>query len=157
MTATCMTGSAGSFIFRRQPDAPRPVTADYIEFSVLGSTPRWSREFTVRFLRPVRGKPDDVTDTAICIVSELATNAVQAARKLGYRSTIGLSLRLFPGALLIEVVDSSPEIPVLVETADVLSENGRGLYLVDALTDGRWGWFGWPGMPRKVVWARLVV
>jgi anti-sigma regulatory factor (Ser/Thr protein kinase) len=157
MTATCMTGSAGSFVFSRQPDAPRPVTADYIEFAVLGSTPRWSREFTVRFLRQTRGISDDVTDTALHIVSELVTNAIQAARKLNHRSTVGLSLRLFGDHLLIEVVDSSPEIPALAGTADVFSEHGRGLYLVDSLTDSRWGWFRWPGMPRKVVWARLMV
>lgn len=157
MTAPCMTGSAGSFVFSRQQDAPRPVSADYIEFAVLGSTPRWSREFTRRFLRPPRGIADDVTDTAVHIVSELVTNAIQAARNLGHRSTIGLSLRLFGDHLLIEVVDSSPEIPVVAGTADVFSEHGRGLCLVDALTDGRWGWFRWPGMPRKVVWARLMI
>jgi len=155
MTTAMMSGSAGSFIFGRQPDAPRPVAADYIQFAVLGSTPRWSREFTVRFLRPARGIPDDVTDTAICIVSELVTNAIQAARTLGHRSTVGLSLRLFDDHLLIEVVDSSPEAPVLMESADVFAEHGRGLYLVDGLTDGGWGWFRWPGIPRKVVWARL--
>lgn len=118
---------------------------------------RWSREFTVRFLRPARGTSDDVTDTALHIVSELVTNAIHAARKLGHRSTVGLSLRLFGDHLLIEAVDSSPEIPVLDGTADVFFEHGRGLYLVDGLTDGRWSWFRWPGMPRKVVWARLMV
>ena len=120
------------------------------------SSPRWAREFTVRFLRPVRGVPEDVTDTALIVVSELVTNAVDAARRLDRLSTAGLSLRLFPGYLLAEVVDSSPEAPFLVEEADVLSEHGRGLQLVDALTDGRWGWFRWPATARKVVWARMV-
>lgn len=152
-----MTGSAGSFAFSRQPDAPRPVTRDYIEFAISDSSPRWAREFAVLFLRPARGLPEDVTDTAVMVVSELVTNAVAAARRLDRLSTVGLSLRLFPGYLLAEVVDSSPQAPCLVEEADVLSEHGRGLQLVDALTDGRWGWFRWPASPvRKVVWARLV-
>jgi anti-sigma regulatory factor (Ser/Thr protein kinase) len=154
-TAVVMSGSGGSFIFSRQPAAPRPTARDYIEFAVSDSSPRWAREFTVRFLRPVRWLPEDVTDTAVIVVSELATNAVAAARRLDRLSTVGLSLRLFPGYLLAEVVDSSPEAPFLVEEADVLSEHGRGLHLVDALTDGRWGYFRFQG--RKVVWARLVV
>ena len=157
-TAVVMSGSAGSFVFSRQPDAPRPVARDYIEFAVSDSSPRWAREFTVRFLRPMRELPEDVTDTALIVVSELVTNAVDAARRLDRLSTVGLSLRLLPGHLLAEVVDSSPEAPFLVQEADVLSEHGRGLQLVDALTDGRWGWFGWPVSPRrKVVWARLMV
>lgn len=157
MNTAVMSGSAGSFAFSRQPDAPRPIMRDYIEFAVSDSSPRWAREFSVRFLRPARGLPDDVTDAALIIVSELVTNAVDAGRRLDRLSTVGLSLRLFPGYLLAEVADSSPETPFLVEEADVLSEHGRGLQLVDALTDGRWGWFRWHASPgRKVVWARLV-
>jgi anti-sigma regulatory factor (Ser/Thr protein kinase) len=131
-TAVVMSGSAGSFVFSRQPAAPRPVARDYIEFAISDSSSRWAREFTVRFLRPVRGVPEDVTDTALVVVSELLTNAVDAARRMDRPSTVGLSLRLFPGQLLAEIVDSSPEAPFLVEEADVLSEHGRGLQLVDA-------------------------
>lgn len=156
-TAVVMSGSAGSFIFSRQPAAPRPVTRDYIEFTVSDSSPRWAREFTVRFLQPVRGFPEDVADTALIVTSELVTNAVNAARRLDWLTTVGLSLRLFPSYLLAEVVDSSPEAPFLVQETGLLSERGRGLQIVDALTDGQWGWFRWPAMPeRKVVWARLV-
>lgn len=155
-TAVVMSGSAGSFVFCRQPDAPRPAAQSYIEFAVSDSSPRWAREFAVRFLRPVHGLPGEVTDTALIVVSELVSNAVDAARRLDRLSTVGLSLRLFPGYLLAEVVDGSPQTPFLVEEADVLSEHGRGLQLVDALTDGRWGWFRWPAAPgRKVVWARV--
>ena len=36
-------------------------------------------------------------------------------------------------------------------------ESGRGLLLVEALTDGRWGWLpGPPGQPAKCVWAELI-
>ena len=158
MDTAVMSGSPGSFVFSRQPDAPEPVTRDYIEFAISDRSPRWAREFTVRFLRPVRGLPSEVTDTALIVTSELVTNAVEAARRLEQLTTVGLSLRLFPGYLLAEVVDSSQEAPFLVEEADVLSEHGRGLHLVHALTDGRWGWFRWPLSPgRKVVWARLLV
>jgi anti-sigma regulatory factor (Ser/Thr protein kinase) len=157
MTATMMSGPRGSIVFSRQPDAPRPAARDYIEFAASDSSPRWAREFAVRFLGPVRGLPEDVTDTVLIVVSELVTNAVDAARRLDRPSTVGLSLRLFPGHLLAEVVDSSPEAPFLVEEADVLSEHGRGLHLVDALTDGRWGWFRWASGGRKIVWCRVVI
>jgi hypothetical protein len=45
------------------------------------------------------------------------SNAVQAARRLGYRSTVGLSLRLFRDHLIAEVIDSSPAVPVLTGPA----------------------------------------
>jgi anti-sigma regulatory factor (Ser/Thr protein kinase) len=166
-----MSGPRGSVAYSRQPDAPAPIAADYIEFAIMDSTPRWSRQFAAKFLDRCTGYSEsELTEKAALIVSELATNAVEAARKLDRPtvavdaarrlvrlSTVGLSLRLFPGYLLAEIVDSSPEAPFLVEEADVLSEHGRGLQLVDALTDGRWGWFRWPASPgRKVVWARLV-
>lgn len=153
MTAT-MSGPRGSIVFSGQPDAPVPIARDRIEFAVLASTPRWSREFTARFLR--RYAQSDAIETAALVISELVTNAVQAARQLDHRSTIGLSLRLFRGCLVAEILDSSPEVPFLVEEADALAEHGRGLHLVDALTDGRWGWFRWPASHRKVVWCQLV-
>lgn len=159
MTATMMSGPRGSIVFAALPDAPGPVAKDYIEFAPMDSTPRWSREFTTRFLRHVRMEvPAEVTDASILLVSELVTNALQAARRLGHPSTVGLSLRLFHDHLVIEVVDSSPEAPFTVEEPDVLSEHGRGLHLVDALTDGRWGWFRWASSSsRKIVWCRVVV
>ena len=46
---------------------------------------------------------------------------------------------------------------MLPEETDIFAEHGRGLHLVDALSDGRWGWFRWPSPARKVVWCRLVI
>jgi anti-sigma regulatory factor (Ser/Thr protein kinase) len=124
---------------------------------VTDSAPRWSREFTVRFLAPARGVRAEAAETAVLLVSELAANAMQAARRLDHRSTVGLSLRLFRDHLIAEVIDSSPAVPVLIEPAGPFAEQGRGLHVVDALTYGRWGWFRWPSSGRKVVWCRLVI
>jgi len=158
MTVT-MSGPRGSVASGRQPDAPAPVAADYIEFAVLDSTPRWSREFVVGFLDRCLGYArSELTETASLIVSELTTNAVEAARKLDRPTVVGLSARLFHDHLLAEVIDSSPAVPALIEAVDVFAEHGRGLHLVDALSDGRWGWFRWPSPPaRKVVWCQLVI
>lgn len=153
-----MSGPRGSVAYSRQPAAPAPVAADYIEFAVMDSTPRWSREFAAKFLDRCTGYAEsELADTTALIVSELATNAVEAARKLVRPTVVGLSVRLFHDHLLAEVIDSSPEVPVLLEETDLFAEHGRGMHLVDALSDGRWGWFRWPSSPaRKVVWCRLV-
>jgi anti-sigma regulatory factor (Ser/Thr protein kinase) len=158
MTVT-MSGPRGSVAYSRQPDAPAPVAADHIELAVLASTPRWSREFVADFLDCCLGYAgSELTETAALIVSELTTNAVEAARKLDRPTIVGLSVRLFHDHLLAEVIDSSPAVPVLIEAADVFAEHGRGLHLVDAFSDGRWGWFRWPSpSARKVVWCRLVI
>jgi anti-sigma regulatory factor (Ser/Thr protein kinase) len=82
---------------------------------------------------------DDVLD-AETIVAELAVNAIQHA-------TPPYELRIFSigGSLPIwcEVVDGDPVPDVLRERLRSsgetgLSERGRGLQLVDGLSDGRW-------------------
>ncbi|MGH3267624.1 MAG: ATP-binding protein [Trebonia sp.] len=153
-----MSGPRGSVAYSRQPDAPAPVAADYIEFAAMDSTPRWSREFVAKFLdRYTDYSASGLTEKAAVIVSELATNTVEAARKLIRPTVVWLSVRLFHDHLLAEVIDSSPAVPVLLEEMDVFAEHGRGLHLVDALSEGRWGWFRWPPPPgRKVAWCRLV-
>jgi anti-sigma regulatory factor (Ser/Thr protein kinase) len=137
--------------------APAPVAADYTEFAVLVSTSRWSAEFVAGFLdRSLGYAGSELPGTAELIVSELAANAVEAARKLGRPTFVGLSVRLFHDHLLAEVIDSSLAVPVLIEAADVFAGRGRGLHLVDALTGGRRDWFRWPSpLVRKLVWCRL--
>jgi anti-sigma regulatory factor (Ser/Thr protein kinase) len=91
--------------------APAPVAADYTEFAMLASTPRWSAGFVVGFLDRCLGYAgSELTGTAELIVSELATNAVEAARKLGRPTVVGLSVRLFHDHLLAVVIDSSPAV-----------------------------------------------
>lgn len=107
-----MSGPRGSVAYSRPPDAPAPVAADYIEFAVMDSTPRWSREFAARFLDRCLGNAgSELADTAVLLVSELATNAVEAVRELDRPTVVGLSVRLFHDHLLAEVIDSSPAVP----------------------------------------------
>ena len=101
-----------------------------------------------------------LAETAELVVSELATNAVQASIGLdGDPICIGgrmpvVTLRLFSDGitLLIEVCDQAPGQPLLLN-ADTTAERGRGLTLVHALTGGRLGWHGTPG--GKCAWAAL--
>ncbi|MFJ9213454.1 ATP-binding protein [Streptomyces sp. NPDC102264] len=89
-------------------------------------------------------------DDVLLCVSELATNAllhgVPPGR--GFR----LYLQYTGDVLRIEVHDSGPGVPRIVDSAD--GEGGRGLLLVAAFTD-RWG-VG-ERSPGKVVWCEFEV
>ena len=71
-------------------------------------------------------------DDGALIASELVTNALRAAP-----ATLLLVVRVGSGShAIIEVHDSSPELPELQEP-DLASERGRGLHIVDALSAAR--------------------
>lgn len=92
----------------------------------------------------------DVSDDAALVVSELVTNAVRYARcAAGLRDIELLLMRVAPHVLLA-VADPSDEVPRRKEP-DFISENGRGLYIVETYSQ-RWGW---DRLSRggKAVWA----
>jgi serine/threonine-protein kinase RsbW len=91
----------------------------------------------------------DLTDTAVLLVSELVTNAIQHAAP----GASGSVLRLEYGGswLRIEVHDASPHGPK-PRTPDWLDESGFGLMLVDALA-AKWGVA--QTTQGKAVWAEL--
>lgn len=88
-------------------------------------------------------------ETALLLVSELVTNAVQHSR-MG-SSTIMLRLGLTPAALRIEVIDADPRWPRPRQPAG-LDESGFGFVLVAALARS-WGLRDTPA--GKAVWAEL--
>lgn len=95
------------------------------------------------------------------IISELITNAVQASTDEfgcplyydGHMAVIHVRLLADRVRLLIEVWDMAPTLPA-VQQVEADEEGGRGLQLVDALTN-RWGWLPIRGWPGKCVWAEL--
>lgn len=91
----------------------------------------------------------DVVEVALLVISELVSNAVLHACASGP----SLELRLCAGStwLRIEVHDTDPQPPQLRRPAG-LDEGGRGLLLVEAITD-EWGVYGTP--TGKAVWAAL--
>lgn len=93
---------------------------------------------------------------AALVVSELVTNALTHLRALGpvRDRRIGLTFRRLPDGVQIEVHDGSDHRPNLSDPAD-LAETGRGLHIVTALTDGRWGISPRPASPGKVIWAAV--
>lgn len=103
-------------------------------------------------------------DIAELLVSELASNAVQASGvtepqpvkepTTAELKLIGVRLLEFHDSLVIEVWDTSSQPPVLLQPS-AESEHGRGLQLVDALSI-RWGHYD-VRTGGKVVWGQLAL
>jgi anti-sigma regulatory factor (Ser/Thr protein kinase) len=93
----------------------------------------------------VRG---DVADDIRIVVLELVTNALTHSLDV-----FRLSLRLEGEEIVIEVWDCT-DAPPKVTLADGLSDNGRGMFLVEALCK-EWG-VTYEGDGGKTVWARIL-
>jgi anti-sigma regulatory factor (Ser/Thr protein kinase) len=97
----------------------------------------------------------DQVDTAALLVSEIVTNALRHGG-----GPEELIVKIDPGGVTVGVRDSSPQPPRgnaargpgAARVVAALSENGRGLLLVDSLADS-WGWRRESG--GKLVWFRL--
>jgi anti-sigma regulatory factor (Ser/Thr protein kinase) len=93
----------------------------------------------------------ELTDSAELVVTELAANAVRHASGPDDRLIEIRFGRLTGGRLRIEVHDTDDTKPERDELS-AEAESGRGLLLVEALTDGRWGVGERDGV-GKLVWA----
>jgi anti-sigma regulatory factor (Ser/Thr protein kinase) len=91
----------------------------------------------------------ELTETALLLVSEVATNAIRHGAP-----PVRLSLRLEPDRLRVEVTDSSPTLPHLSH-AGPDQIGGRGLQIVQQLA-AKWG--AQPSARRigKTVWFDLL-
>ncbi|WP_051836790.1 ATP-binding protein [Streptomyces sp. NRRL WC-3742] len=100
--------------------------------------------------------PDESTEIAMLLLSELVSNACRHPRVPRDR-LIGVGL-LLPTltTLRVEVTDAAPDLPALRHAAPD-DESGRGLALVDALAT-TWGAHPrGPGYLGKVVWFELAL
>lgn len=100
----------------------------------------------------------EVAETAELLLSELVTNAVQAARATLSDLPVNVRLSANRDSLLIEVWDSNvqPPLPRVLEHGfpEVDAESGRGLFLVETLSE-RWGWYPTRNPCGKVTWCEL--
>lgn len=149
----------GSLMLSRLPISPQPHAAWLGHLEVSKSAPEQARYQTGWFLgKNQNAHNEDLTDAAVLLISELVTNAYNAMSAYDAlavqppRGTIDFSIRLFDDRLLIEVIDTSPKVPVSQGRVDGQAERGRGLFLVESLSDD-WGYFFHRG--RKVVYAIL--
>src|SRR5262249_50886361 len=131
---------AGSLLASLWPDSPRPTGTDFFTLTSLPSAPYYARRVTDILLNS-RGISGEPAETAMLLISELTTNAVTANLAAGGSddTPIWVSLRHFREGLLIEIGDSSPTPPAVVNAGE-FSECGRGLMLVEALSR-EWGYF----------------
>lgn len=98
---------------------------------------------------------DDLVDDMAVSVSEMVTNALcHSAEPWDPPSgrPVMLSLLRQGGTVLCAVLDAGASTPA-VRDAEDLAEGGRGLQIVDCLSDD-WGWTT-PGPCGKAVWARF--
>lgn len=92
-------------------------------------------------------------ESAELAASELITNAVKASRMATGSAAVWLWLASDRAQVLIIVWDSSPQPPVRVDASSE-AENGRGLMLVEAISE-QWGWCCRDDVGGKFVWAIL--
>ena len=91
-----------------------------------------------------------LSDSIEHVVSELVTNGVRASRAMG-RDSVRMWLVSDLDRVVVFVWDASPLPPAPAADPGADAESGRGLLLVEALSE-RWGHFGYDG-GGKVVWA----
>jgi anti-sigma regulatory factor (Ser/Thr protein kinase) len=93
-------------------------------------------------------------ESAELLVTELISNAVKASRVVvGQASAVRLWLVSDRARILILVWDASPQPPVRADASGE-AENGRGLMLVEAISE-QWGWYCSDDSSGKFVWAIL--
>jgi anti-sigma regulatory factor (Ser/Thr protein kinase) len=140
--------------------AVTPQAADDLTLAAVPSAVRCSRMF-VRLRLRQWGLPSLAEDSEL-VISELVTNAVQAAgvadakprwSQLAALTTIHVRLLLFERSVVLAVWDRNPAAPVLKDSGTD-SENGRGLPIVAALCE-RWDYL--PVQDGKCVWAELAI
>lgn len=143
-----------------QPMIRWPLSSAMAPLGVLPTAPGCARAYVRSTLAVWNLR--HLADTAELVVSEMVTNAVEASTVHGrplYRGgrMLVVSVRLFSDGsrLVVEVWDRAQGVPAEGKAA-LDDDSGRGLPLVEALTDGRWGWLPGPQEPlEKCVWAEL--
>ncbi|MFF4255758.1 SpoIIE family protein phosphatase [Streptomyces sp. NPDC001663] len=107
-----------------------------------------TRRFTRRTLRAWSVSRDDA-DAVLLVVSELVTNAL-----VHTDGQVRLDLTLLDNRLRVSVADSSPRTPVKPTSIGWEATGGRGILLVEAMSE-TWGTV--PVSGGKQVWAEIAV
>lgn len=140
-----------------------PLTSDLGPVGALPTAPRLARGFIAAVLNSWNLQA--LTDVTELLVSELATNVVQASTDPdgspkydadGKLPLLWIRLLTDKSRLMLEVWDTLPTVlgAPAVRHPDPDEESGRGLEMIDALS-GEWGWEAVPGWSGKRVWAVL--
>lgn len=102
------------------------------------------------------GAPEEATDTALLLLSELASNNVKhAPKQTNAPGDFYVRAHLFHGRVRVEVRDAHGRCPVLrTVIPDTMAEGGHGLVLVNAFANcwGRYRSILGPGMFFELCW-----
>lgn len=110
-----------------------------------------SLEYTRRFVEDMLGADHPALDSALICTNEIATNAVRHTRS-GEDGHFTVIIAEDEGSVQISVVDDGTEGLPVVRVADPLDETGRGMFLVEMLSDE---WSVESDGNAKVVWFRV--
>ncbi|MGW6906288.1 SpoIIE family protein phosphatase [Streptomyces sp. NPDC054940] len=133
-------------VLRYEGMAARPIRAGW-EVWRLPDAVMHARRFTARTLR--RWKVAEAADGVLLVVSELVTNALMHTQ-----GSVRLDLILRGDLVRVSVTDASPRAPAKPVIVDWESTGGRGLLLVEAMSDT----FGSvPVAGGKQVWSEIRV
>ncbi|MDN3026769.1 SpoIIE family protein phosphatase [Streptomyces sp. S.PB5] len=127
--------------------ASRPLRENWTVWRVPQAVGH-ARRFTRRTLR-TWGVSADTTDTVLLIVSELVTNAL-----VHTDGRVRLDLTLVNHRLRVAVADSSPRTPAKATSIGWEATGGRGILLVEAMSD-TWGTV--PVSGGKQVWSEVAL
>ena len=129
--------------------APGRLSRAFLDLGAVLTAPGCARAWTREILR--EWGVSDLADAAELVASELVTNSVHACLALD-RAVIRLVLTLDQSELAVLVRDGHPGVPVAAQPGED-DEGGRGLLIVEHLSD-RFGWYLLEdGKPAKVTWA----
>ncbi|MFR0354443.1 SpoIIE family protein phosphatase [Streptomyces sediminimaris] len=124
----------------------RPIRAGWVVWR-LPDAVMHARRFTARTLRG--WQVGEVADPVLLVVSELVTNAL-----VHTQGPVRLDLMLRGDRVRVSVSDSSPRAPAKPVIVDWESTGGRGLLLVEAMSEA----FGsMPVAGGKQVWSEIAV
>ena len=124
---------------------PTQVPRSALDLEPHASSPAAARRH-VRSAATAVGAGDDALESAALLVSELVTNVVLHAR-----TPLRLLVSARDGSLLVEVSDSSPDLP---RSTTLSTAGGRGLRLLDRLAE-RWGTRVHDEGTGKTVWFQV--
>jgi hypothetical protein len=107
--------------------------------------------------RAIAGGRPELVDEAEAVAGELFANAMEAQLHQGVTTVINAQAIVLGYSVTIEVYDHAQGAPFLRNQGREwqTAERGRGLYMVNAITRGRWRWEPWA--TGKVVVAVITV
>lgn len=148
--------------YGRLPRWPQGIRSCMLRLQPVPNSIKVARDFAANMLGAWDSDGWDtlsVEDEVRLMASEFTTNAIRATERLKVSRTrwlLSCRLVLTVRGVSVEITDRSPYAPVLCEP-DHEKESGRGLNIIDALTEGQWGWVWIPNTVGKLVWGEITI